>query len=63
MLPGAIEVSEGGKYTFIISYRSETQLEKKYSKDAIVLGLVAVGLLVFGLVFVAVGGGAAFLNV
>lgn len=62
MLPGAIEVSEGSKYTFI-SYRSETQLEKKYSKDAIVLGLVAVGLLVFGLVFVAVGGGAAFLNV
>jgi len=41
---------------FVISHRcSEEQLEKKYSGDALVLGLVAAGLFHFGLIFVAVG--------
>ncbi|CAN5602739.1 MAG: E3 ubiquitin ligase family protein [Rubrobacteraceae bacterium] len=44
---------------FIISYRSEEQLEKKYKKDALVLALIAAGLFVFGLIFVGVGVAAA----
>jgi len=44
---------EGGR--FLISHRSEEQLEKKYRRDALVLGLVAAGLFLFGLIFVAVG--------
>ena len=44
---------EGGR--FLISYRSEEQLEKKYRRDALVLGLIAAGLFVFGAIFVAVG--------
>lgn len=48
-----------GDERFLISYRSEEQLEKKYKKDALVLGLVALGLFVFGLIFVGVGAAAA----
>ena len=48
---------EGGR--FLISHRSEEQLEKKYKKDALWLGLIALGLFVFGLIFVAVGVAAA----
>ncbi|WP_119065607.1 E3 ubiquitin ligase family protein [Rubrobacter indicoceani] len=48
--------------TFIVSHRSEEQLEKGYRKEAMILGFVAAGLFVFGLVFVAVGVGAAFLG-
>jgi hypothetical protein len=44
---------------FIVSYRSEEQLEKKYRKDALVLGLIALGLFLFGTVFLAVGVAAA----
>lgn len=56
--PGGViqDAGEGAdEQTFIISYRSEEQLEKKYKKDAMILGLVAAGLFVFGLVFVVVG--------
>ncbi len=48
---------EGEEGRFLISYRSEEQLEKKYRRDALVLGLIALGLLVFGLVFLAIGVG------
>lgn len=51
------EDSEGSR--FLISYRSEEQLKKKYRKDALVLGLIALGLFVFGLIFVGVGVAAA----
>ncbi len=40
---------------FLISYRSEEQLEKKYRRDALWLGLIALALFVFGAIFVAVG--------
>jgi hypothetical protein len=50
---GGISAAEDEK--FIISYRSEEQLEKKYKKDALVLALVAAGLFVFGLIFAGVG--------
>ena len=40
---------------FLISYRCEEQLEKKYRRDALWLGLIALGLFVFGAIFVAVG--------
>ena len=46
---------EGGKGRFLISYRSEEQLEKKYRRDALWLALIAAGLFLFGLVFLAVG--------
>lgn len=48
-----------GEHKFLISYRSEEQLEKKYRKDARVLALISAGLFLFGLVFVAVGVAAA----
>ena len=44
---------------FLISYRSEEQLEKKYRRDALWLGLIAAGLFAFGAIFVAVGVAAA----
>ncbi len=44
---------KGGR--FLISYRSEEQLEKKYRRDALLLGLIAAGLFVFGAIFLAVG--------
>jgi hypothetical protein len=47
--------SEEGR--FLISYRSEEQLEKKYRRDALVLGLIALGVFLFGLIFLAVGVG------
>ncbi len=40
---------------FLISYRSEEQLEKKYRSDAFWLALIAVGLFLFGAIFVVVG--------
>lgn len=55
---GEISASDTEK-RFIISYRSEAQLEKKYKKDAFTLALVAAGLFVFGLIFVGVGVAAA----
>ncbi len=57
---GEIAAHDGeGDSRFIISYRSEEQLEKKYKKDALVLALVALGVFVFGLIFVGVGVAAA----
>ncbi|MGH3090077.1 MAG: E3 ubiquitin ligase family protein [Rubrobacteraceae bacterium] len=53
------EIAASGDERFIISYRSEEQLEKKYKKDALTLALVAAGLFVFGLIFVGVGVAAA----
>jgi len=50
---------EGGR--FLISHRSEEDLGKGYGKDALVLGLVAAGLFLFGAVFLAVGLGAGLL--
>ncbi len=44
---------------FLISYRSEEQLERKFKRDALMLGLIALGLFVFGAIFVAVGTAAA----
>lgn len=44
---------------FLISYRSEEQLEKKFRRDALWLGLIALGLFVFGAIFIAVGVAAA----
>jgi hypothetical protein len=49
----------GGEKRFLISYRSEEQLEKKYKKDALVLGLIALGLFVFGAIFLVVAVAAA----
>jgi hypothetical protein len=46
---------EGEKNKFLISYRSEEQLEKKFKRDALLLGLISVGLFLFGLIFLAVG--------
>jgi len=40
---------------FLISYRSEEQLEKKYRSNAFWLALIAVGLFFFGGIFVVVG--------
>jgi hypothetical protein len=45
----------GGDGRFLISHRSEEDLNKGYKRDALVLGLVAAGLFVFGAVFLAVG--------
>ena len=44
---------------FLISYRSEEQLEKKFRRDALWLALIALGLFVFGAIFIAVGVAAA----
>jgi hypothetical protein len=46
---------EDAKGRFLISYRSEEQLEKKYRRDALWLAVIAAGLFLFGLVFLAVG--------
>ena len=51
---GAPPPAEEGQ-RFLISYRSEEQLEKKFERDALWLGLIALGLFVFGAIFVAVG--------
>lgn len=50
---------EGEGARFLISYRSEEQLEKKFKRDALWQGLIAVGLFLFGLIFLAVGVGTA----
>jgi hypothetical protein len=55
---GAPQPEEEGSQ-FLISYRSEEQLEKKHRKEAFVLSMVALGLFLFGTVFVAVGVAAA----
>ncbi|AHY47936.1 E3 Ubiquitin ligase [Rubrobacter radiotolerans] len=52
-------ISAAGEGRFLVSYRSEEQLEKKYRKDARTLAVVAAGLFVFGLIFIAVGVGSA----
>ena len=44
---------------FLISHRSEEQLEKKFKRDALLLALIALGLFVFGAIFIAVGVAAA----
>lgn len=46
---------ESGEERFLISHRSEEQLEKKYRRSALLLGLLAVGLFLFGAIFVVVG--------
>lgn len=51
----------GGEGRFLISHRSEEDLGKGYGRDALVLGLVAAGLFVFGAVFLAVGLGAGLM--
>jgi len=53
---------EGEQGRFLISYRSEEQLEKKLKRDALWQGLIAVGLFLFGLIFLAVGVGTALLG-
>ncbi len=44
---------------FLISYRSEEQLERKYGKSARWLGLIALGLFLFGTIFLGIGVAAA----
>jgi len=46
---------EGGGKWFLSSHRSEEQLEKKYKRAALLRGLLAVGLLLFGSIFVIIG--------
>jgi hypothetical protein len=46
---------EGGGKRFLSSHRSEEQLEKKYKRAALLRGLLAVGLLLFGSIFVIIG--------
>ena len=43
----------------LISYRSEEQLERKYRKSARWLGLIALGLFLFGTIFLGIGVAAA----
>ena len=57
---GSLE-ERGERGGFLISHRSEEELGKGYKRDALVLGLVAAGLFVFGAVFLAVGFGAGLL--
>jgi hypothetical protein len=46
---------EGGEKRFLISHRSEEQLEKKYKRSAFLLGCLAVALFLFGSIFVIIG--------
>ena len=46
---------EGGEKRFLISHRSEEQLEKKYRNSALLRGCLAVALFLFGSIFVIVG--------
>ncbi len=46
---------EGGEKRFLISHRSEEQLEKKYKRSALLRGLLAVALFLFGSIFVIIG--------
>ena len=54
---GAPPGDEEGR--FLISHRSEEQLEKKFKRDALLLALIALGLFVFGAIFLGVGVAAA----
>jgi len=45
---------EGGEKRFLISHRSEEQLEKKYKRSALLLGCLAVALFLFGSIFVII---------
>ncbi len=56
---GEIGAPEEAEKRFLISYRSEEQLEKKFRRDALILTLIAAGLFLFGAIFVAVGLAAA----
>src|SRR5918998_2831022 len=58
---GASE-GEGGEGRFLISHRSEEELGKGYRRAALVLGLIAAGLFLFGAVFLAVGLSAGLLS-
>jgi hypothetical protein len=53
---------EEGQSRFLISYRSEEQLEKKLKRDALWQGLIAVVFFVVGLIFLAVGTGVVLLG-
>ena len=46
---------EGGEKRFLISHRSEEQLEKKYKRSALLLGCLAVALFLFGSIFHIIG--------
>lgn len=50
--------AEDAEGRFLISHRSEEELGKRYRRDALLLGLIAAGLFLFGAVFLAVGLGA-----
>jgi E3 Ubiquitin ligase len=56
---GAPSEEVEGAARFLISYRSEEQLEKKLKRDTLWQGSIAVGLFLFGLLFLAVGVGVA----
>lgn len=60
---GRIGAPEGedGEGRFLISHRSEEDLGEGYRRDALVLGLIAAGLFLFGAVFLAIGLGAGLL--
>ena len=49
----------GREKRFLISYRSEEQLTRKYRRNALWLGLIAGGLFLFGAIFLGVGIAAA----
>jgi len=51
---GGAPAKEGGK-RFLITHRSEEQLEKKYKRSALLRGLLAVALFLFGSIFVIIG--------
>ena len=52
---GGIGALSGDGGRFVIGGRSEEQLRRKCRRDVLTLGLVAAGLFLFGLVFVAAG--------
>ena len=52
---GGIGVPAGDGGRFEIGHRSEEQLQRKYRRDALTLGLIAAGPFLFGFAFVAVG--------
>lgn len=60
---GGIGAAPSGEGHFLLSRRSEAALGKKYGKTALVLGLVAAALFVFGAVFLAIGLGVGLFAV
>jgi hypothetical protein len=56
---GDARTSRRSEVVVLMSYRSEEQLEKRYKRNALWQGLIAVGLFLFGLIFLAVGVGSA----